>query len=43
MEIKSNTKKIKGRQSRKGKEYGSFGIVDKETGYKITTINKGSR
>ena len=32
---KTNTKKLKGRQSRKGKEYGSFRILDKETGYKL--------
>ena len=40
---KSNAKKIKGRQSRKGKNYGSFRILDKETGYKIAIDNKGSR
>ena len=37
---KQTPKKIKGRQSRKGKNYGSFRILDKETGYKIAIDNK---
>ena len=43
MKIKSNTKKLRDGNPGKEKSYGSFGIVDKETGCKIAINNKGSR
>ena len=39
---KQTPKKLRDGNPGKEEDYGSFGIMDKETGYKIAIINKGS-